>query len=736
MEVVTMLCYWGGTTCDGPDGINYSKAPKKAININRRIQFDELVDSIYLATSFDKQHHRINLICRYPSVGIGNVVKYIPLPIKDNDDVGIMFDVLRVHQEVSNIDLYLVVEDIDQIRHIEMESRNHEPVVLEAQRNNDNGIISDNEIEEEDGIGEEYDEEDGVDITQEHEPPHVDRGETSFNNNHQVPSTFTSIEETNVISDGNWTVSQSISKNDFTRELEKDSFKDKEELMRAIKLQCIKTHRQFEVIETRPTLWSIRCKLHLQSGCKWQLRANHINLDASLIAQETKHLIKEQPSIIVPALRAEIVDKLGYTPSYKNLWARKQKAIEQVFGNWEESYAALPKNFGALQKFNPGTIVEWCVSRSTDAKQVEFRRVFWAFVPSIKGFAHCRPVISIDGTHLYGKYTGKMLIAMGVDGNNQILPLAFAIIENESYDSWNWFLSYIKSHVVKECEGICLISDRHLGILKFRNSELKALAYRAGSQNQVRKFNSIMEEIRKLNPQARQWLERHPLDSWTLAHDSGRRYGLLTTNLSEIFNSVLKGARFLPITACVQLTFYRLVHYFEVRRPSGSSARTNGNAYTPQVVVKQVALMSKASAHSLRSFNREKGIFELIAQRGKNVQVVNLDKKTCTCSKWEIFKYPCSHVLSVCAKLSLNSWQYVHKCYSIAEYCSTWVSEFSPLPHEVYWPQSSSRQLLPNLKLLRNKKGRPRSTRLRNGMDIKEGKNEYLCGICRQSAKG
>ena len=137
-----------------------------------------------------------------------------------------------------------------------------------------NGIISDNEIDEEDDIREEYDEEDGVDITQEHAPPHVDRGETSFDNNHQVPSTFTSIEETNVISDGNWTVSQSISKNDFTRELEKDSFKDKEELMRAIKLQCINTHRQFEVIETRPTLWSIRCKLHLQSGCKWQLRAS------------------------------------------------------------------------------------------------------------------------------------------------------------------------------------------------------------------------------------------------------------------------------------------------------------------------------------------------------------------------------------------------------------------------------------------------------------------------------
>ncbi|KAL6520286.1 hypothetical protein OROMI_032466 [Orobanche minor] len=100
---------------------------------------------------------------------------------------------------------------------------------------------------------------------------------------------------------------------------------------------------------------------------------------------------------------------------------------------------------------------------------MEFRRVFWAFAPSIKGFEHCRPVISIDGTHLYGKYKGKMMIAMGVDGNNQILPLAFAIVENESYDTWNWFLSHVKRHLVKEREGICLISDRHSGILKAVN---------------------------------------------------------------------------------------------------------------------------------------------------------------------------------------------------------------------------------------------------------------------------
>ncbi|CAH1429795.1 unnamed protein product [Lactuca virosa] len=301
-------------------------------------------------------------------------------------------------------------------------------------------INIDNEVELneilEDGIGDNDDE------------------EASFDNNVEVPSTCTDMEGTNLTSDDNWIVTQSMSKNDFTRELGKDSFKNKEELVRAIKIHIIGTHRQFEVIESHPTIWTLRYKLYLQSGCKWKLHAKH-----------------------------------------------------------------------------------------------------------------------------------------------------------ESYDTWDWFLSHVKNHVVKDREGICLIFDRHGGILKainehgspwleprgfhryclrhfinnfydkFRNSEMEALAYRVGSQNQIRKFNSIMEEIGKLNPRARQWLESHPLNRWTLAHDGGRRYGLLTTNLSEIFNSVLKG----------------------------SSSQANGDAYTPYVVVKQVALMAKASAHSLRSFNQEKG---------------------------------------------------------------------------------------------------------------------------------
>ena len=78
-----------------------------------------------------------------------------------------------------------------------------------------------------------------------------------------------------------------------------------------------------------------------------------------------------------------------------------------------------------------------------------FQLVFWSFKPSIEGFEHCRLILSIDGTHLYGKYKGTLMIAMGCDGNNQLFPLAFSITEGENIDRWGWFLACIKNKVTQ-----------------------------------------------------------------------------------------------------------------------------------------------------------------------------------------------------------------------------------------------------------------------------------------------
>ena len=78
-------------------------------------------------------------------------------------------------------------------------------------------------------------------------------------------------------------------------------------------------------------------------------------------------------------------------------------------------------------------------------------------------------------------------------------------------------------------------------------------------------------------------LEAIPLELWALSHDGGRRYGIMKTNMSEVFNSVLKGAHNLPITALVQLTFFRLNSYFVARREQGANRLAFDEQNTPYV---------------------------------------------------------------------------------------------------------------------------------------------------------
>ena len=57
----------------------------------------------------------------------------------------------------------------------------------------------------------------------------------------------------------------------------------------------------------------------------------------------------------------------------------------------------------------------------------------------------------------------------------------------------------------------------------------------------------------------------------------------MTTNISEAFNSVLKGARSLLVTALVQLTFFRLNSYFVAKRELGANRLTSDEQFTPYV---------------------------------------------------------------------------------------------------------------------------------------------------------
>ena len=268
-------------------------------------------------------------------------------------------------------------------------------------------------------------------------------------------------------------------------------FNSKSDLQEAAKIYSIKAHQEYVVVASSKKLLVLRCKKAEECHCTWKLRAmvvkdtslfvinkytgphtcanpclnrDHHQLDSQLVSTHIKTLIQAQFTLSTATIQASVMEKWGYQISYKKALDGKHKAIRQLFGDFSQSYTKLPRFFLGIEQSNPGCVVVWKTCETNMPNTEIFQRVFWSFKPSIEGFQHCRPVMSIDGTHLYGKYKGKLLIAMGCDGNNQLFSLAFAVTEGENTDSLGWFLACIRNHVTQR-PGICVISDRHPGIM-------------------------------------------------------------------------------------------------------------------------------------------------------------------------------------------------------------------------------------------------------------------------------
>uniref|UniRef100_A0A9I9EIB4 Uncharacterized protein n=1 Tax=Cucumis melo TaxID=3656 RepID=A0A9I9EIB4_CUCME len=101
--------------------------------------------------------------------------------------------------------------------------------------------------------------------------------------------------------------------------------------------------------------------------------------------------------------------------------------VKILQGDTVESYALIPSFFDKLVESNPGT----CTALEMD-DSCHFKFCFMTFGASIEGWKYCRPIIYVDRTFLKCKFGGILLTASSQDGNNQIFPLAFAIVDYEN----------------------------------------------------------------------------------------------------------------------------------------------------------------------------------------------------------------------------------------------------------------------------------------------------------------
>ncbi|QHO43634.1 uncharacterized protein DS421_5g164370 [Arachis hypogaea] len=138
--------------------------------------------------------------------------------------------------------------------------------------------------------------------------------------------------------------------------------------------------------------------------------------------------------------------------------------------------ARIADYFSELLRANPGSSVTLKVQRSPDFEVEDqhqglnnyciFQRVYVCLAACKKSFLQCRKFMGLDGCFLKTPQEGQLLTAIGWDPNDQMLPIAYAVVKAETKDTWKWFLRLLIDDFGVEIIGkTTFMSDQQKGLL-------------------------------------------------------------------------------------------------------------------------------------------------------------------------------------------------------------------------------------------------------------------------------
>ncbi|CAN1120970.1 hypothetical protein LINPERHAP2_LOCUS507 [Linum perenne] len=141
--------------------------------------------------------------------------------------------------------------------------------------------------------------------------------------------------------------------------------------------------------------------------------------------------------------------------------ARKQ-ARRILEGTLSEQYTKMRSYVNTLQVANPDGLFALEVNLVLGAEKSIFKRLYVGFSYLRLGFlAGCRKMFALDGCFLKGEVKGMLLSAVGKDRNNQMFPIAWAVVEGENRNSWGWFVHLVKTELlIADGTGWSIISDQ------------------------------------------------------------------------------------------------------------------------------------------------------------------------------------------------------------------------------------------------------------------------------------
>ncbi|XP_060960959.1 uncharacterized protein LOC115723685 [Cannabis sativa] len=427
-------------------------------------------------------------------------------------------------------------------------------------------------------------------------------------------------------------------------------------------------------------------------------------------------------------IKGELKYKFGIKMNYMKAWRSKEHAVNDLRGNASYSYSLIPSFLHMVEKTNPGSFVD---PKTAEDNSLLF--VFMALDASIKGWGACRTIVVVDGTFLKAAYGGTLLCACTQDAVGHIFPLAFCVADSENDQSWKWFFKKFKeAYGVQEHQ--CLISDRNESLIKAAReiypeiaqsycgyhilSNLKTSFKQHAAKYNLPFFGAVkaytekqfefhMAELDGLDKRIRPYLKKIGYEKWSRIHSQNKRYSTMTSNISESLNAANLAARELPITTLLECLRALVQQWTHTNRIKAHNTFTKLSPTGEDILLKNYTyslnLEVKATTYYLFEVTRMKESWE-----------VDLEKRTCTCNRFQIDEMPCGHAVAVMREMNMDPYTY-------------WT--VYPIGHQSEWEVPEE---VKNITVLppheRVKSGRPKTLRRKAGWEKDQHNKCSKCG--------
>lgn len=204
-----------------------------------------------------------------------------------------------------------------------------------------------------------------------------------------------------------------------------------------------------------------RVRVWCQNGCPWELyayqRANKIlrinkfrdehtctmvwqnkKVHAWYLAKKYVRKFRSDPKMSMGSFVETVKEDCMYEILKYQFYGTRAKCTEVVNGIVAEQYKILWDYGEVLKRTNVGSTVQ------VEGEWNTFKRIYICIGACKEGFkARCRHVIGLDGCFLKTRHGGQLLAAVGIDADNCMFPLAWAVVDAENRTNWTWFLEML-----------------------------------------------------------------------------------------------------------------------------------------------------------------------------------------------------------------------------------------------------------------------------------------------------